>query len=528
MAEHLTILIPVEGESWSAYVRRARDTAGETLLILSGIEAQLKDNAERRKFFESCLTLRSRVRIVTKRPSLIAASRLHGFRIITKTRDLKTVLQDHPSAEEAFRVFSPHLWRQQLRSQLQTMGLLSLPKLRIWILIIVSAVLLFFVLFHLLPSATIVVKPREDSVTHTVNIFLVQSGAVLSIPTRVRTMPLHPIVIDLKKTMTFDQISKEFTGTSAKVIMTIVNTSGEPYSFRKGTRLTNEAGMIFRILQSVTVPAGGKILVKSEADPLDSFGRIVGERGNIIAGKKWDFAGLPADEKLRVYAENLVASSGGTTMFRTVLTKNDLVLAEKQLQEDLLSQAKQMADEQKILWNAQHPDQQWDVLYYDELTKIQYANFALPTSFVGQTVASVPVEGSIRYTVYAYDTRAVLQLLIDELTTHVRDGKRLLQNSLTLSRLVTHVIDYSEDFSWIKITVDLSGTEQYIIDPLSPSGALFARKVREKVAGMSPDDAARIIKNFPEVDSVTISLWPPWSGTLPMIPSHILIDLPSS
>ncbi|MEI8230080.1 MAG: hypothetical protein WCG83_02990 [Candidatus Peregrinibacteria bacterium] len=528
MAEHLTILIPVEGESWSAYVRRARDTAGETLLILSGIESQLKEGDERRRFFEACLSLRSRVCIATKRPSLIAASRIHGFRVITKTRELKVFLQHQPSSEEAFRVFSPHLWRQQLRSQLQTMGLLSLPKIRIWILILVSASLFLFVLFRLLPSATITVKPREDSITHTVNIFLVQSGAVVAIPTRVRTMPLRPIVIDLQKNVTFDQISKEFTGTSPKVVMTIVNTSPEPYSFRKGTRLTNQAGMIFRILQSVVVPPNGKISVRSEADSLDSFGRIVGERGNIDPGKKWEFPGLPAEQRSLVYAENLTASSGGTTMYRTVLTKNDLVIAEKQLQEDLLVQAKQMADEQKTLWNSQHPSQQLEVLYYDELTKVQYKDFVIPASFIGQPVTSVPIEGSIRYIVYAYDTQAVLQLLTSELMTHVREGKRLLPASLTLNRLVAHVIDYAEDFSWIKITVDLSGTEQYIIDPLSPSGALFARRVREKAAGMTAEDAARIIKNFPEVDSVGISLWPPWSGTLPMIPSHILIDLPAS
>ncbi|MDD5751479.1 MAG: hypothetical protein PHS73_03085 [Candidatus Peribacteraceae bacterium] len=515
----------MEGESWSAFVRRAKDTEGTILLLVAGMEAQLKDPAERRKFFEACADLRPRAILASKRSTTVSGARLHGFRFIARTRDLLRLVEGHPAAEEALRAFSPHLWRQQLRSQLQAMGILSLPKIRIWALILVSGLLFLFVLFRLLPSAEITIKPREDTVTHTVNIFLVQTGALLAgaVPDRARTMPLHPIVIRLTKTITFDQISKEFSGTNAQVDMTIVNTTAEPYSFRKGTRLVNQAGMVFRLQESVLLDAKSKTTVPTEADPKDLYGAIIGERGNIPAGRKWEFVGLPQEERALVYAENLLSGSGGTTLSRTVLTKEDLAIARKQLENDLLLTAKQMVDEEKLLWNEQRPDEQLDILYYDELTKIQYGEFSLPMEFIGQPVSSVPVEGSITYTAYGYDTKAVLDLLIAELTAHVRAGKRLLPHSMTYERLVAHVIDYADDLSWIKITVDLSGTEQYILDPLSPTGAQFGKKVREKVAGLPSEDALRIIGNFPEVDGAEISVWPPWSKRLPPIPSHIYV-----
>lgn len=523
--EPLTILIPTEGESSSAFLRRTRETAGQLLLLITGLEPQLKDATDRRRFFEACLEVRSRVRLATKRPALLASARVHGFRVIARTAELTALLgADHPALEEALRVFSPHLWRQKLRSQLQTMGLLSLPKLRIWILILVSAALFLFILFRLLPSADIRVKPRGDTVTHTVNIFLVQTGALSAVPDRVRTMPLKPVIVTITRTLTFDQITREFSGENARVQMKIVNTTSESYSFRKGTRLTNQAGMIFRISEPVTLGPQGKVTVWAEADPVDTYGQIVGERGNVPVGRKWEFPGLPAEEKAKVYAENLQTASGGITSSRTILSKEDIVIAKKQLESELLLTAKQMVDEEKILWNAQHADQQLEMLYYDELTKTQYRDFHLPEEFVGQPVSSVPVEGTIVYTAYGYDTKAVLDLLTAELQAHVREGKRLLSQSLTLSRLVAHVIDYADDLSWIKITVDLSGTEQYILDPLTPTGAQFAKKVREKVAGIPVDEAERIIKNFPEVDSSTISVWPPWSPRLPPIPSHIYID----
>lgn len=527
--EPLIVLIPTEGESWSAFVRRATETNGELLLLLSPLESPLlRERSEQRKFFEALQSIRSRVRVATKRSALIAAARLHGFRVLVSTQEVKFVLEGHPAREEALRVFSPNLWRQKLRSQLQGMGLLSLPKLRIWALILVSTGLFLFVLFRLLPSAEIQVKPREDIVTHTVNIFLVQTGALTQVPDRVRTMPLRPVQVKITRTITFDRISQEFSGTSARVPMRIVNTTHEPYSFRKGTRLANQAGIVFRIQEPVFVDPGTDTAVMAEADPVDLYGKIVGERGNVPAGRKWEFVGLPAGERPLVYAENTETGSGGVTSARSVLTKDDLTLAQKHLETELLLTAKQMVDEERTLWNAQHPDMQLDMLYYDELTKIRYTDFVLPKEFVGQPVSSIPVEGTIIYTTYGYDIRAVLDLLIGELKAHVRAEKRLLDESLTYNRLVAHVIDYTADLSWIKITVDLSGTEQFVLDPLSPTGAQFARNVREKVAGLPIDEALRIIRNLPEVDQVTISLWPPWSPKLPPIPAHIYVKPVSS
>ena len=90
--------------------------------------------------------------------------------------------------------------------------------------------------------------------------------------------------------------------------------------------------------------------------------------------------------------------------------------------------------------------------------------------------------------------------------------------------LVAHVIDYSDDLSWIKLTVDLSGTEQFILDPLTPAGARFSKKIRELVTGLTTKEALRILRNLPEVDNADIRLWPPWNSSLPRIPAHITIE----
>ena len=161
-----------------------------------------------------------------------------------------------PMLQEGLRAFSPHVWQQQIRSRLQSMGLLSVPKLRIWILTGISAMLFFFVLFWLLPSAQIRVWPREDTVSQTANVWLVQSGSTVEVPTRVRKMELLPIRVEVTRSFTFDQVSKDFVGENSHGDIAVVNKADELYSLRKGTRIANNAGMIFLLLDPVNVEPG--------------------------------------------------------------------------------------------------------------------------------------------------------------------------------------------------------------------------------------------------------------------------------
>jgi hypothetical protein len=85
------------------------------------------------------------------------------------------------------------------------------------------------------------------------------------------------------------------------------------------------------------------------------------------------------------------------------------------------------------------------------------------------------------------------------------------------------VILYDDDLSWAKITAELTGTEEFVLDPLTPTGAVFAQRVRESITDKPKAEALRIVQNMPEVDHVEISIWPFWSDSLPSIPSHITI-----
>jgi hypothetical protein len=134
------------------------------------------------------------------------------------------------------------------------------------------------------------------------------------------------------------------------------------------------------------------------------------------------------------------------------------------------------------------------------------------------------VQGSIEYTVILYDEDALLTLLKDEVYKRVPPGKVVVESSLVKENMDLNVIPpWDDDFQWVKITADLTYSERYVISPITPNGARFGKYVRDNVAGKTATEAERILKNLPEVERVEISVWPPWSFTLPAIGGNIAI-----
>ena len=415
------------------------------------------------------------------------------------------------------------VWRKLAFTRLRQ---ISSHRLSIWLLLGVSAALFLTVLFIALPSAQVRVWPRVSLVTHTANVLLVASGASLP-ATRQNVLLLLPIDVSVEHALTFDQVSRNFLGKNAEVEMTMVNESSEPYTFRGGTRLVNQAGMIFRTLAPVVIPAAalvepGIATVRARAAPEDLYGQIIGERGNVPEGLKWEFPGLSLEERKKVYARNLKAATGGTTAYGNLLKQEDLDLAEKQLTQELLRAAKARADEELETLRGR-TGKQYVVLQYDVLTRAHFSGGTLPTELIGAPVSSIPVEGSLHYTVLAYSKDDLRTLLLPGLRDHIEEGQGLVEGSVSLDGISVHVIEYDDNFQWVKVTAELTGKQRSVLAPNSATGRIFGEKLREAIKGKTVEEAKRIIQNFPEVDHVEVSMWPPWQPSLPPLTSNILL-----
>ena len=75
----------------------------------------------------------------------------------------------------------------------------------------------------------------------------------------------------------------------------------------------------------------------------------------------------------------------------------------------------------------------------------------------------------------------------------------------------------------MKVTAELTGKQRSVLSPGSATGRIFGEKLREAIRGKTVEEARRIIQNFPEVDHVEVSMWPPWQPSLPSLTSNILL-----
>lgn len=386
--------------------------------------------------------------------------------------------------------------------------------------------LFFTVLMVAIPSATIKIWPTVSLVSHTANVVLVSSGAVLEVEPK-HSIPLIQIEPTVEKTLNFTEISKKFLGENAEVEMTLVNETDEPYILRSGTRLVNQAGMIFKTLASAEIPpaqglAPGTFRVQARAMAKDLYGQITGERGNVPAGLKWEIPGLSLEERKLVYARNAEDAVGGITRYGRELHEDDLELASRQIEQELISLAKEKTEE-RVAFLREEEGRGYVVLQYDVLTSITMSGFVLPTDLIGEEVDSVPVTGTLTYSVLAYDKDALLDLLMPGLEQHVEDGRFLISDSVVTEGISVHVIEYDDDLAWVKITAELTGKQRSVLAPTTRTGRAFTERVREMVKGKSVNDAMRILQNFPEVERVDISVWPPWRKKLPSLMSNIVI-----
>nr|MBP7114664.1 hypothetical protein [Candidatus Peribacteraceae bacterium] len=197
--------------------------------------------------------------------------------------------------------------------------------------------------------------------------------------------------------------------------------------------------------------------------------------------------------------------------------------AKQRLEQELLTVAKQQVEEERIGFNKVNGTN-FVQLVREELTHVVYKDFDLAEQFIGQNVASIPISGAIEFTVILYDEDVLLNLLKEEVLERVPPDKTVVMDSLSKDNMDLNVIaPWDDDFKWVKITADLTYTQRYVINPITPNGAKFGKYIRDNVAGKTVSEANRIIRNLPEVDRVEIKIWPPWAFQLPTIGNSINI-----
>lgn len=408
------------------------------------------------------------------------------------------------------------------------------PNRRFLTLILVVSVGLFALISYIaLPGAVIEIRPTFDNVDHTVNITLADKRKNQNL---LRQNQPHVIASETvgtvtKQTKVFNTTSQEFRGENARGRITVINMSDEPWELKAGTRFQTEDGLIFRSRDSINVPAAapdeatglipGKWVAVVIADPFDTLGKPVGERGN-IAPARFSIPGLTKNNQRRVWGESSEPMTGGVTDYRKVVLAEDIEAAKKQIRDNLILTAK---DELRAYIDSKNKLDNTRLVLLDDrrYVKTELLDLRISEGLEGSAQDKFEVFAKIRAEGVAYDEDQLFGLLKKEIRDRVHPDRQIREDSVTPETIAYEVIDEDAVSGLIKMTATIKGIEEYIVDPGNEAGNKLGEKIKGKVLGLKVDEAEKLLGNFPEVDAVSIKISPFWLTRLPRIPENIRI-----
>lgn len=438
-------------------------------------------------------------------------------RLPKKKSSIFEVVRDLKHKDKGFSLRSYMADMKKNRLEHQPIHLSPGKKKWLAAFMLVSAVVFFIVIYVALPGATIIIEPSADVVTKGVNVSLnttSDEGSLMA----------FPIETEVSATHSHAATDVENIGTNASGTLTIVNEDSVPHPLIAQTRFQTESGIVFRIQEDVTVPAGspenpGKLEVTVVADDKDASGAAVGERGNIDPSHFF----LPAlleDTRDKLYGESTAPMTGGTSDIIARVSEEDLLAAQAQLEAEL--KEKVLANLRKEVLSLGNSEGLNLKLVEDSAT-LQFGTVEvdLPYEMIGQEVETFEVTGTLKLSGVAYDSDALYELLKMELLSVETPGKQII--SVDKSSISLSVLEANIPSDQYKITAQIQGVEEYEIDTDLEGGAELSKKIKEHIAGKTIEEAAAYIQNLPEVNSVEISVWPVWSPTIPSLPDNIKI-----
>lgn len=399
-------------------------------------------------------------------------------------------------------------------------------------LIAVSLTILLAIIYIALPGVTIYITPSASVIEKSVNITLADYQKNRA---ELETHPTHMIAsydisTNVSRSIVFTATGKKFSerGANASGQVTLINTSNEDWDLIAKTRLQTEEGIVFRLTQNTTVPAvsskgPGKTVAFVTADTVDAYGAIVGARGN-LGPSKFFLPGLKKDSQSKIYAESSEPMTGGVTDYISFISKEDLIAAEEQLRQELISSAVKdlrlaVQEKSALVDNAS----EFILLEGDGAVKSGELKVTVPDGLEGREIKEFTVSGQMLVEGVYYDKISMLQILEDELMLKKSPQKELIK--INESSTNYRIFEWDENTGKIKLTANIKGIEEYEIDEEKENGLRLLEKIKDHITGKEIEVAKSYIQNLPEVNKVEIDSWPAWSPTIPNLPENIEFEI---
>lgn len=362
------------------------------------------------------------------------------------------------------------------------------------IFVLLASLLLLAVLYLSVSRATIHVTPIAQPVAQEVEVVIVpnaeQEGEVTGYVVRDR----------FTQGQSFDLDGTEESGepvpAQATGVVTLTNETESDQPLVATTRLLSEEGVLFRLLDAVTVPANGEVTAAVYADQ-------EGESGN-IGPTSFTIPGLLATKQETIYATSTAAMKGGLQYVR-VVTEADLTKAQGELETSITEEA--ISQFRSALPSAEFDGESVII----DSVAVEFS--AEPGDEVGVFTGNV----TYQVTAVFYSQELISDYVEAALIAEIGEGVDI--HAVDTSDLSATIEEINVDQERAVLSVSLSGTTI-----LASNNDLFST---DRFTGKSERDVIALLESEPAVQSVEVSFTPFWLKRMPTLRDHIEIKIKS-
>jgi len=273
----------------------------------------------------------------------------------------------------------------------------------------------------------------------------------------------------------------------------IINKWNKDQPLVASTRLLAPDGKLYRIDNTVTVPAGGEVRVMAHADE-------EGEEYE-IGPTRFTIPGLWSGLQDQIYAQSDSPMTGGSVILK-IVSEADLTKAEKELAEEILEQAKAEI-------GRQNSDPRFGAAAYSHEV-IEKISDTMP----GEEADSFSIKIKIKAVAVFYNQNQMTEIMSAKLEEAL-DADHLVGK---ISSESTFAVGEYEIESGLA-SIDVFARAEAI---LKDSAKVLDKR---KITGLSVEEAKLYLINSPAIEDVEISTRPFWINRIPNLEDHIEYEI---
>jgi len=377
-----------------------------------------------------------------------------------------------------------------------------LPRHKILIIVLVILILLIaggvFAYFYL-PKAELAIALETETITNDVPIEV--SSEVDAPDYEANVIPGEKYEVELSGDIEKEATEEKDIGRKAQGTITIYNTYQTTDRTIVPSRFQTSDGRVFRSIETVTLPGysdtgdnkePGTVTVAVEADE-------PGEEYN-IGPSDFTLPALPEELQSQIYAKSSAAMVGGSSKMATVVSEDDLKLAEEELVAELRKEAV-----------AEFSREGYMII--PEGSKVETLEYK-PDPAKGEEAEKFKLNLRLKLTFLAFREDDVLKAAEDDIEEVLPDDKYLVGSEET--SISYEVVGESIDSG--KISLYYHGSKSY-------ARSLDKDFVKQEVAGLDASEISALITGKDSVGSVDVKFWPFWVKTAPSNPERVFVDI---